>query len=304
MANKIYKLSFLTPVRFGLMTNTASQSCVHSDTLFSALFMALMESGKNEAFLNAVQSGRLIFSDGMPFRGDELYLPRPVGLYPRTVEAEMDPGTRKLLKKIMWIPLNRFQEWLSGKVRPEELIVRFGRAMERTRVNKRGEEPVPYQVEGFRFDDGCGLYIIARGASEEELALMDEGMKLLTAAGIGGLKSSGWGKFSVFVPDVPERLRAYLEDEQAAAQMLLSVAIPSEEEGEKAVDSSSYVLVQRSGYTAASGEATTLKQTVWLFAPGSVFAGRFDGDVLDISTNAPHPVWRCAKALMMGVRTE
>lgn len=301
MASKIYKLSFLTPVRFGLMTHTASQFCVHSDTLFSALFLALMETGEEKAFLDSVREGRLLFSDAMPYRGEELYLPRPVGVYPRQVDAETDPGTRKLLKKIHWVPLNRFQDWLSGIVHPEELIVRFGSAMERTRVNRRGEEPVPYQVEGFRFDADCGLYLIVRTESEKELNLFDRGMRLLTAAGIGGLKSSGWGKFTVSVQEVPDRLKACLENDSAGCQMLLSVAMPAENEGEQVVPEANYVLVQRGGYTAASGEAATLKQTVWLFAPGSTCAHRFSGDVLDISTNAPHPVWRCAKAMMMGV---
>ena len=304
MASKIYKLSFLTPVRFGIMTNTASQSCIHADTLFSALFMALLESGKGEDFLEAVRENRLLFSDGMPFRGEELYLPRPVGVYPKTIEAETDPGTRKLLKKILWIPMSRFQDWLDGSVRPEELIVRFGQTLERTRVNKRGEEPMPYQVEGFRFDDDCGLYLIVHAASEEELNMMDEGMKLLTAAGIGALKSTGWGKFTVTSHAVPDCLQSLLEDDQSGCQMLLSIAMPAENEGQDAVDGANFVLVQRGGYTAASGEPITLKQTVWLFAPGSTFKTRFAGDILDLSISSPHPIWRYGKALMMGVRTE
>ena len=304
MASRIYKLTFLTPVRFGLMTNTASQFSIHADTLFSALYMALLETGKENEFLDAVRDGRLSFSDGLPYRGEEMYLPRPVGVYPKTVEAETDPGTRKLLKKIQWVPVSKFQEWLSGSIRPEELIVRFGKSFERTRVNKRGEEPMPYQVEGFRFDDGCGIYMIVQAASEAELTLMNEGIKLLMASGIGGLRSSGWGKFDFSEQDVPEKLQGYLDDSQAGCQMLLSVAIPNESEGEGVVAEGKYILVQRSGYTAASGEPTSLKQTVWLFAPGSTFASRFSGDILDISTSASHPVWRCAKAMLMGVRTE
>ena len=304
MANKIYKLSFLTPVRFGILTNTVSQVSIHADTLFSALFMAFLESGKENLFLEAVREGRLLFSDGLPYRGEELYLPRPVGIYPKSVNAETDPGTRKLLKKVQWIPLSQFQAWFSGKIRPEELIVRFGQSMERTRVNKRGEEPVPYPVEGFRFDDSCGLYIIVHTASAEEESLMDEGMKLLTANGIGALKSSGWGKFIVTEQDIPDLLNTYLEDRQSGHQMLLSIAMPAESEGEEALKEASYVLVQRSGYTAAADEAVTLKQTVWLFAPGSTFRNRFSGDILDVSTNAPHPVWRCARAMMMGVQAE
>ena len=303
MASKIYKLTFLTPVRFGLLSNTASEVSVHADTLFSALFLAFLESGKEQAFLDAVKEGRLLFSDGMPFCGDELYLPRPVGVYPQSVDAETDPSTRKLLKKVQWVALNDFQAWLSGGVRPENLATRFGQPEERTRVNRRGEVPMPYQVEGFRFDTGCGLYIIAQAASEKELSLMDEGMKLLTANGIGALKSSGWGKFSFVSEEVPGKLQAYLDDAQGGCQMLLSIALPAESEGKEAVEGANYVLVQRGGYTAFASSAT-LKQTMWLFAPGSTFKGRFVGEILDVSTNAPHPAWRCAKAMMMGVRAE
>ena len=304
MANKIYKLSFLTPVRFGLLRNTASLCTIHADTLFSAVFIALMETGKESAFLDAVREGRLSFSDGMPFKGEDYYLPRPVGVYPKSVEVETDPGTRKLMKKIQWVPLTHFEAWLAGKVRPEELIVHFGHTMERTRVNRRDEIPVPYQVEGFRFDSDCGLYFVVQAASDAELSLMDEGMKLLMAAGIGGLKSSGWGKFNLSEAKVPDAMQKALDDETNECQMLLNVAWPAQAEGEETVANGNYVLVQRGGYAAASGEPITLRQTVWFFAPGSTFKKRFSGDILDISTTAPHPVWRCAKAMMMGVKSE
>ena len=303
MASRIYKLTFLTPVRFGLLSNTASQASVHADTLFSALFLAFMESGKEGDFLDAVREGRLLFSDGLPYSGDQLYLPRPAGVYPQSVDAQTDPSTRKLLKKVQWVSLDNFQSWLSGSIRPESLITSFGQPMERTRVNRRGEEPMPYQVEGFRFDEGCGLYVIVQAASGKELALMDEGMKLLTANGLGALKSSGWGKFSFVAEEVPAKLREFLEDGNSGCQMLLSIALPGESEGKETVEGANYVLVQRGGYTA-SAHTSTLKQAVWLFAPGSTFKVRFSGDILDVSKNAPHPAWRCAKAMMMGVRIE
>ena len=100
MLSRIYKLSFYTPVRFGRISSASSLNFLHADTFFSALYIELMKCGKDKQLLDAVQKGELLISDGMPFENTKLYLPRPVGLYPKKSNVETDPGLRKLFKKI------------------------------------------------------------------------------------------------------------------------------------------------------------------------------------------------------------
>lgn len=300
----IYKFHFTTPVRFGSGSESESQMTFHADTLFSALYLACMEAGKEAELLSMVNSGMLRFSDALPFRGDTLYLPRPIGLYSKKLQTEIDASSRKLLKKLAWVPANLLSDWLQGKASPSDLIVHFGVSEERTRVNRREEIPLPYPVQCFRFFDDCGLYVIVSAKSEAILSFMDEAMTLLSASGIGGSVTSGWGHFHFEQSEPPQELHNALDAQQTSLYMLLSVGFPAEEEA-KVMEGARYLLVRRSGFTAGHHEKPIKKKTSWLLAPGSVFTRRFDGIVEDVAiSQSPHPVWRCAKALMMGVNVE
>ena len=304
MRYRIYKLRFHTPVRFGGGAGSESQTAFHSDTLFSALYLACMEAGKESELFSLVSGGSLRFSDALPYQGDTLYLPRPMGMYAKQLQTELDASSRKLLKKLAWVPAHRLSDWLEGRVSPNDLIVHFGVSEERTRVNRREEIPLPYPVQGFRFFDDCGLYIIAAGTDEASLSFMDDAMQLLSTSGIGGSTSSGWGHFQLERQELPQELRCALDDQQAAHYMLLSAAFPGEEEA-KVMESARYLLIRRGGFTAGRHEQPIKKKTAWLLAPGSIFDRRFEGIMEDAAIpQSAHPVWRCAKALMMGVNGE
>ena len=84
--------------------------------------------------------------------------------------------------------------------------------------------------------------------------------------------------------------------------MLLSVAFPKQEEADNVMQDAHYLVNRRGGFTAGYNEKPVKKQTTWMLASGSVFHSRFDGIILNVAGSSPHPVWRCGKTLMMGVK--
>ena len=255
--------------------------------------------GENE-LIYKVQEGSLRISDAFPFQDDQFYLPRPAGMHPTKTDVDLDPSIRKRLKELKWIPAEKLGSWLAGSVSIEELARVFGVVVEQTRVNRRDPIPLPYPVYGFRFFDRCGLYIISCLKTDEDAAWMDSSMQLLSAGGIGGKVSSGWGKYSLEKMEVPDCLQKMLNNLNGY-QMLLSTAFPAEQEAEKAMQDANYVLIRRGGFTAGISEKPIKKKTSYLMAAGSTFSSRFDGILYDVATKSPHPVWRYAKALMAGV---
>ena len=310
MRHAICKLSFHTAVHFGSddggSSLTGARPTFHADVLFSALFRALQARGSAETLLHAVQSGELSFSDAFPWSGPRFFLPRPVGLFARHAHsADEDPSQRKLLKRITYVPADLLEDFLQGRADLQMLhsLNRFGRAFEETRVNRRdGDQPLPYQVSGFRFAEDAGLYLIVSG-TEPSMEQFETGMAVLAAEGIGGKISSGWGKFDFEMAQISDRWAKALENDAAPCQMLLSAALPSEEELSAALDDAYYTVLRRGGFAFSEQSRPLKKRTTYLLGAGSTFPRRFEGTVLEVGVGMPHPVWRYARAMFMGVET-
>ena len=308
MRHVICDLNFHTPARFGADAGggslTGAGMTFRADMLFSALFRALQPQGEADALLRAVQGGALCFSDALPRNGSTRFIPRPVGIFAQPGDAATeDPSRRKLLKKIGFIPVEKLDDFLAGRADLKALhdMNRFGSAFEQTRVNTRdGEQPLPYRVGGFRFAPDCGLFIAA-GGTDGALALFARGMAALAAEGIGGKVSSGWGKFTPEIIPAPAEWARALDDASAPQQLLLSTALPAEDELEGALEDAYTTVVRRGGFAFSEQIRPFKKQTVFLLGAGSTFRRRFAGCVLDVGIDMPHPVWRCARAMFMGV---
>lgn len=307
MRHVICRLTFQTAVRFGSDSGgslTGAGLTFRADVLFSALFRALLYQGKSEDLLRAVQSGELFLSDAFPWHSDRFFLPRPVGIFAKQNHpAAVDPSQRKLLKKIAYIPTDLLQDYLHGQADLQVLhdLNHFGRHFEETHVNLRdSDQSLPYQLSGFRFAKDTGLYLVI-SATDSALSLFEAGMNTLSAEGIGGKVSSGWGKFAFEMVPAAEKWVDTLNDERASCQMLLSTALPSEEEMSAALDGAYYTVVRRGGFAFSEQNRPLKKQTSYLLGSGSTFQRRFGGTLLDVGIGMPHPVWRYARAMFMGV---
>lgn len=309
MNERTFKLSFKAPVHFGMGRLSDGVCCCDAATLFSALFIEAMRLGVDSELLDAVHAGDLLISDAFPFAGDTLYLPKPMLM----VEHEDEPGhqsdsrARKASKKLPYIPAARMGEYLSGRLDVITVLNQYqqsiGKPFLQTKVNLTYEskpEADPYHVGGFVFKPAAGIYFIARG-SYDLTPLLDQ----LQYSGIGGERTSGYGRFEYSVQLGNPAGKVSAAGETRGVGVLLSTAMPTDNElCDSLLDGARYRLVRRSGFVQSPTYATTpqKRRDMYPFAAGSVFVKRFAGDVYDASTQrGGHPVWRYARAMWMEV---
>jgi len=312
MDYSLYKLDFKTPLHIGRDAGGPSldngQMAIHADTIFSALCCEAAGDARLERLVDHLRNGVLAFSDALPYAGDELYLPKPV-IYIANRRREGDAGLKKRLKDIEYIPLSGFEDYLQNLAGScmdiDSLSVTFGQLTTVTRVAIKGNDaPLPYHVASWRFTDGCGLYVVIGYTDEQALSLVEDLLIRLGLSGIGGKRSSGWGKYETSRAPVPGALLARLKDESATYQMLMGTALPAEEEMEELLRQGWYTVVRRGGFirseTYAPGQLK--KKTMYMLGPGSCLRRRFRGGLHDLSDNGGHPVWRSANSLFVGVK--
>lgn len=307
MNRVIYRLSFLTGVHFGKKDLTETESFFCADTLFSALFLeALKEGGDlSDRLYSRTQEGALLFSDGLPYVGGELYIPKPF-LALKRENKEPDAKGKKTMKKMKFLPAGKLDDLLENRLDIENTVrefENFGKKEEKTYVALRGlEEAAPYRVGLFSFMEGSGLYVCVQYETEEDGALFERLLKNLSYSGIGGERSSGYGRFTYQKEKMPDFLEKRFTGEYEH-YMALSVCMAGDEELNRVIENASFQLKKRSGFTdsANQGEQGIRKRDFYAFSGGGCFTCRFKGEVFDVSRNHVHPVYRYAKALMIGV---
>ena len=304
MIYQIYKMEFLNNVRFGKQSLNETNPTLYADTLFSALYQEAMKQQKENSFYQMVHTGKLIFSDGFPYQGREYYLPKP---YIRIEETDKKDNSKekKKFKKLKYIPLSKLERYLKGETKAEEFEEEqeLGYTGMKVSVAVRGkEEPEPYRVRYFTFQEGNGLYFLVKTDNEEEIQLLDELMTGLSYSGIGGKRHTGMGRFEYERCDMPVILRTKLET-SAEKYMLLSTALPEENELEQILEQAEYQLLKRSGFVASTDYADQQmrKRDLYVFQSGSCFGKTFSGQIVDVSDAGRHPVYRYAMGIFMGV---
>ena len=85
--------------------------------------------------------------------------------------------------------------------------------------------------------------------------------------------------------------------------MLLSGALPQDQELDAVLEKASYGLEKRSGFVSSENYADEQqkKNDLYLLKAGSCFETQFEGDIYDVGCGGSHPVYRYAKALFVGV---
>lgn len=319
----LFKLKLLTPVHFG--DSESSRSLERSllsfgaDTLFSGLcHVAIKIDADNgiKQLVREVSSGNILLSDGMPYFGDSLYVPKPF-LKQQRIVNNID-GIGKELKRLSYVPiikLKEFTEFTKGgaAISPSEYGADFGIETVFTRASIKGEEQTrPYSVGAYSFKPEAGLYIIAGYQNEESLEYLKRLVALLGLSGIGGKTSSGYGRFEIvdeIYLDEPfdlqtEELIEMLTSTESNAYISITTALPREDEMGSALRGSFYGVVRRGGFVCSENyaERPFKKKTQYFFKAGSVFQNTFEGDVYDVSSGGSHPCYRYAKPIFLGVR--
>ena len=307
MATQMVKLAFRAPVHFGDGRLSDGEYTCDAATLFSALFIEALKAGCADELLAAAKSGDFSISDAFPYIGERLYVPKPMACVSEHAANSAESGdsrVRKANKALKYIPADKLSVFLSGSFDFVGELERFnnGASFLRTKVNltrSTSDDAEPYHVGGYRFAPECGLFFLVDSTYDVQ-PLMEQ----LSYSGIGGKRSSGYGRFTFEIcKDVP--LRLVDESNFGKRAMLLSSALPREDElTDSLLEGARYHLIRKGGFVQSTSHASAprKKRSLCLFASGSVFERYFEGDVFDVNaTPDAHPVYRYARAMWMEV---
>lgn len=321
MTYYLFKLRFTAPVHFGDSLSAASlpdsEMTFCADRLFSALCctMAKADPEAPRRLCAQARAGALKLSDAFPWKGGELYLPRPC--LEASARRDTDAARRKAMKKLAYLPLAQYGAFIrslagGAEIDAAALQASFGQGAVQMRASvQEGQDALPYAVGLFRFDEGCGLYFILGAGAP---ALFDElrtAVCALGQSGIGGKVSSGCGSFEV-VQAAPLRglgaqgiqLEKALTEKDAKVYVSLTTALPRDDELDAAMDGALFQLVRRGGFIQSAAIGTQRKkQEQFFLKAGSTFMHPFAGDVYNVAPEGcAHPVYRYAMPVFLGVK--
>ncbi len=266
----------------------------------------------------------------------EYFLPRPL-LSGQAEGGTKNSQIKKQLKQLPYIAVSGMADYLefvrTGQGNPEAFRVSFGTEVSWDRVNTRtGSEPLPYQVTAWQFfrpqteqeirsrqqisgpKVATGLYWLVQAQDSAMMNKVQTVLQSLGSSGIGGKVSSGLGKFclqkeALAASPSGRTLAAMLDNQQATAYLLISTAVPDRERDLAVLENpaSRYLLVKRGGFATSpaftdltTGHALKRKSCIML-REGSCFPEPVRGQVLDLSYDGLHPVYRSGMACQVGL---
>lgn len=333
----IFELNFKTPVHFGnagMGGNLEKKSlCCPADTFFSALCneAALIDAEYVEKLYDASTEGKFLLSSLFPYisaaTGEkEFYLPKPLlvnkGKEKKILnfsEMKVDATKMKALKKTEYIRVSKMKEFLlslGGTGEFSETCPDFAIPSEQIRVNMRGEKLRPYLVGSYTFRKDAGLYFVAGFAEAGDVERFCELVRSLGYTGIGGKRSSGYGKFELdddpiiiseydWIYEDDKELAKMLGNTKSAWQMCIAPLLP-DCRSVQSVKSGSYKLIVRGGFISSSSLPVNIKRNkLYMLAEGSCFKERISGcvDVCSIE-GLGHPLYRNGKGMFVGLDYE
>lgn len=302
MEYTIFRLSFSNGIHIGDRSLEKPLFSFCADTLYSALYIeANAESTEKAAWLDQViREGKLMISDAFPYIKDTEFLPKPILPIQRDASEKGDSVRKKAFKKLSFIPLDQMETFLAGNLDPVEILARLkklGVAGTKTSAAiSHQEETLPYHVGTYRFFDGNGLFFIAGVEGNDVYEPFSELMTALSFSGIGGKRSSGFGRFEIVGK---KKLDSYILEQTGGYYMTLSISLPKEEEMEDVLINGCYQVLKRGGFvqSATYAEQPMKKQELFMLSAGSCFKKRYEGDIYDVSLGGSHPVYKYGKPI-------
>ena len=298
----IFKMNFVTALHVGSRYLFDANMVLQADTLFSALCHEALKKGhsKLEELVKKAKNEEFVISDAMPFIEDEIYIPKPLI---QIEDKNGDESSLKAFKKLKFISLTMFDEYMAGNLEPEtelSILAELGVEDTRTNVGLR-EDSGPYHLGTYSFNDKSGLYVIV--GYKGDISYVEDLFKSLGISGLGGKRSWGYGRFDYSVCK-DENINRLLMGE-SEKYMTLSLSMARKEELPLALENARYLITKRSGFVYSSdySDSPRKKKDLYAFVAGSCFENKFKGDIFDVSLGGRHAVYRYAKPMFMGVET-
>ncbi|MBE5066648.1 type III-A CRISPR-associated RAMP protein Csm4 [Ligilactobacillus salivarius] len=294
MEVQAYKLDFQT-VHFGNGSLNESIGSFNASRLYSSLFLESLKLNVDKEFLNLSKSANFFLSDSFPLKDGEFYLPKPIG-YPKIpLNSESTRETRrkaKKSKKLRYIKYTDMEDYIEGNCDVDKLDGTDSFFSKSTVVTKKGIDPYEVGITNFK----TSLYILTI-----KHKLLDMLMDSLQYSGIGGKRSSGYGRFTVEKLDIPDEFskNIVVNDSEYGVYMTLSTSIPNNDELDAVLPTAEYLLEKSSGFAYSSTSRNLLKkQDLYKFAVGTTLTKTYNGNIFDVRPDDfPHPVWNYAKGL-------
>lgn len=304
----IYKLYFPNGVHIGKNKLEDAENTITADTLFSAICHEAIKMGSNgiEELMKKVNNSPFCISDGFPFLGEELYLPKP---YLSIKSENKDSSVKKLYKKINYVPLSMWHQYIRGESNPKEILelqskVNSSKVHTKIKHNDDGNHNI-YSVGINYFTEAAGLYFVLQCNEEDEQYFSDL-IYSLSYSGLGGKRSSGVGRFEYLEEELPELYTELLKKE-SSTYVNISIASPKVEELQYVIENSKgFSTIRRGGMISSVNKdgselPTKRKKDLFMLKSGSSFTERFKGEIVDVSDDFSHPVYRYGKPLFIGV---
>lgn len=301
MTYQLYKMKFHS-AHFGARIIEKSNEIIPVETLFSALFLEALKLGRADELLSRALEPDYALSDTMLYRFG-IFLPKPIGYPNIETGSTITKDSRKIaktIKKIDYIHELDFLDYILGKVSSLDEISDLAEEQKdlykistATRVSED-----PYRVGIITYSEDTYLCFIGTKDS-----LTEELMESLQYSGIGGKRTSGLGRFTLEVEPVGEELSKRLKHTDDHPHMLLSSALPKDEELPKVVEDATFLLSKSSGFAySPSVKENYRKQDLYKLKAGSVVYHTFEGNIYNVApSNFPHPVWNYAKPLFLSL---
>lgn len=294
MEVQAYKLDFQT-VHFGNGNLNESIGSFNASRLYSSLFLESLKLNVDKEFLNLSKSANFFLSDSFPLKDGEFYLPKPIG-YPKIpLNSESTRETRrkaKRSKKLRYIKYTDMEDYVEGNCDVDKLDGTDSFFSKSTVVTKKGIDPYEVGITNFK----TSLYILT--IKHKQLDML---MNSLQYSGIGGKRSSGYGRFTVEKLDIPDEFskNIVVNDSEYGVYMTLSTSIPNNDELDAVLPTAEYLLEKSSGFAYSSTSRNLLrKQDLYKFAVGTTLTKTYNGNIFDVRPDDfPHPVWNYAKGL-------
>lgn len=295
METKIYRLSFRN-AHFGDGYLNTSVPTFMASRLFSALCLEALKNDCLEEWMAVAENNEFRISDAFPYQGQP-YLPVPIGEIAHKMNLRTlieDNQANKAAQSLKFVPLDKLPDLLSGIVSAEELLKEELSLTQQTVLMKKGEDPFEVGVTEYH----SSLYVLASSDP-----LFEQLMISLQYSGLGGKRTSGYGRFEMEILPAPSALQEMLANDGADKQVLLTTSLPNDNELSRVMDGANYRLVKSSGFTySPSSHEQLRKEDLYKFASGSVFSRRYQGTIADVRPSGfAHPVWNYAKGMFYGL---
>lgn len=307
-----------------------SERMVHSDTLYAAIMQSWATLGREDWITDNppfTLSSLFPFTLSRDTRQKVHFFNKP--FVPANTDRQKESSQdAKRYKKVMYVDAWHFQHYLNrtrltstvesaqGSYQTNESIDKnFLTTDIQSRIKRPkndAEDTVPFYTERMIFQQGSGLFCLAKFDSAEAKERVMAALRLLADNGIGTDRSVGNGQFK---ENAFGKLSLELPDASDFA-MNMSLFCPQSKESLAAMLSdpaTRYDIVRRGGWL---GEpyGTYRKRSVYMFREGSVFkmpisevlskgnTVNLQPDNAPLPTRVDNPVWRVGKALFLPVK--